>query len=44
MQKRGADLADRPEFVAAGDFLSGGMRTLLVGVGERLRRLRRYVS
>lgn len=41
MQKRGADLADRPDFIAAGDFLSGGMRTLLVGAGERVRRLRR---
>ena len=42
MQKHGAELADCPEFIAAGEFLSGGMRTLLVNNGERLKRLRRY--
>ncbi|EKM49780.1 uncharacterized protein PHACADRAFT_265459 [Phanerochaete carnosa HHB-10118-sp] len=40
MQKHGADLAGRPEHIAA-DFLSGGMGALLVDAGERLRRLRR---
>ena len=41
MQKHGAELADRPHFLAAGDIVSGGMRTLLVNNGERLKRLRR---
>ncbi|KAI0078962.1 cytochrome P450 [Panus rudis PR-1116 ss-1] len=41
MQKHGNDLADRPPSIAAGKLLSGDMRTLLVGSGERLRRLRR---
>lgn len=41
MQKHGGDLADRPHLLAANDIVSGGMRTLLTPVGERLRRLRR---
>ncbi|KAK7689094.1 hypothetical protein QCA50_007785 [Cerrena zonata] len=41
MQKHGSDLADRPRTVAAGEILSGDMRTLLVGAGERLKKLRR---
>lgn len=41
MQKHGTELADRPRYVAAGELMSGGMRTLLVGAGERIRRLRR---
>lgn len=44
MQKHGAELADRPEFIAAGEFLSGGMRTLLVNNGEYLKKLRRLVE
>lgn len=43
MQKHGSDLADRPRTVAAGEILSGDMRTLLVGAGERLKKLRRSV-
>ncbi|KAJ7512026.1 cytochrome P450 [Mycena galericulata] len=41
MEKEGASLADRPVSIAAGDTLSGGMRTLLIGNGERLRKLRK---
>ncbi|KAJ7076089.1 cytochrome P450 [Mycena belliarum] len=41
MEKEGASLADRPPSIAAGDTLSGGMRTLLIGNGERLRKLRK---
>lgn len=41
MQKHGADLADRPRSIAAGELLSGGKRTLLVGAGDRLRKLRK---
>ncbi|KAJ6590592.1 cytochrome P450 [Mycena vulgaris] len=41
MEKEGAYLADRPPSIAAGDTLSGGMRTLLIQNGERLRKLRK---
>ncbi|KAI0313959.1 hypothetical protein OF83DRAFT_1064608, partial [Amylostereum chailletii] len=41
LEKEGAVTADRPRAVAGGDIISGGMRVLLVGVGERLRKLRR---
>ncbi|KAJ7267773.1 cytochrome P450 [Mycena rebaudengoi] len=41
MEKEGASVADRPPSIAAGDTLSGGMRTLLIGNGERLRKLRK---
>lgn len=41
MQKHGTELADRPLSIAAGEIMSGGKRTLLVGAGERLRKLRR---
>ncbi|EKM55937.1 uncharacterized protein PHACADRAFT_256887 [Phanerochaete carnosa HHB-10118-sp] len=41
MQKHGADLTGRPQHIAAGDIVSGGMRTLLTDAGERLRKLRR---
>ena len=43
LEKEGAVTADRPHSVAAGDIMSGGMRVLIVGVGERLRKLRRYI-
>jgi hypothetical protein len=42
MEKEGALLADRPRFIAAGETLSGGMRTLLVPKGARLNKLRKY--
>ncbi|KIP04789.1 hypothetical protein PHLGIDRAFT_31183 [Phlebiopsis gigantea 11061_1 CR5-6] len=41
MQKHGAALADRPLSIAAGEIMSGGKRTLLVGAGERLKKLRK---
>ncbi|KAJ7336344.1 cytochrome P450 [Mycena albidolilacea] len=41
MEKEGGSVADRPSSIAAGDTLSGGMRTLLIGSGERLRKLRK---
>ncbi|KAF7969821.1 hypothetical protein HWV62_25950 [Athelia sp. TMB] len=41
MEKEGASLADRPHNIAAGEVLSGGMRTLLVPAGARFRRLRK---
>ncbi|KAG0696776.1 cytochrome P450 [Suillus ampliporus] len=43
MEKEGASLADRPRSVAAQETLSGGLRTLLEGSGERWRRLRRVL-
>ncbi|KAJ7190927.1 cytochrome P450 [Mycena pura] len=44
MEKEGASLADRPPSIAAGDTLSGGMRTLLIGNGDRLRKLRKALQ
>lgn len=41
MEKQGASLADRPRSIAVGEILSGGMRILVEGAGDRLRRLRR---
>ncbi|KAH7906434.1 cytochrome P450 [Hygrophoropsis aurantiaca] len=41
MEKEGAALADRPRSISAGEILSGGMRVVVAGAGERLRRLRR---
>ncbi|KAJ7048580.1 cytochrome P450 [Mycena amicta] len=41
MEKEGAHLADRPTSIAAGETLSGGMRTLLIRNGDRLRKLRK---
>ncbi|KAJ7138849.1 cytochrome P450 [Mycena filopes] len=41
MEKEGGSVADRPSSIAAGDTLSGGMRTLLIRNGERLRKLRK---
>ncbi|THG98718.1 hypothetical protein EW026_g3521 [Hermanssonia centrifuga] len=41
MQKQGSDLVDRPRFISGGEIMAGGMRTLLVGAGDRIRKLRR---
>nr|GAT43916.1 cytochrome P450 [Mycena chlorophos] len=41
MEKEGVHLADRPVSIAGGETLSGGMRTLLIPNGERLRKLRK---
>ncbi|KAH7884072.1 cytochrome P450 [Phlebopus sp. FC_14] len=43
MEKEGASLVDRPRLIAAGEVLSGGMRILIAGSGDRLRRLRRVL-
>ncbi|KAG2131618.1 cytochrome P450 [Suillus bovinus] len=43
MEKEGANLADRPRSIAVQDTLSDGLRMILVGSGERLRRLRRVM-
>ncbi|KAG1724553.1 cytochrome P450 [Suillus lakei] len=43
MEKEGASLADRPRSIAAHETLSDGLRILLEGSGERLRRLRRVL-
>lgn len=40
MQKRGADLADRPQSVSA-QMISGNLRLLIIGAGERMKRFRR---
>jgi hypothetical protein len=44
MEKEGANLADRPRSIAVQETLSDGLRMILVGSGERLRRMRRYTS
>lgn len=41
MEKEGGVLADRPRSVSAGELISGGMRILLIGSGERYRRFRK---
>ncbi|KAG0697790.1 cytochrome P450 [Suillus ampliporus] len=43
MEKEGAFLIDRPRSIAAQETLSGGLRILLTGSGERLRRLHRVL-
>ena len=42
MEKQGVLLADRPRSIAAAETLSGGMRVVVEGAGDRLRKLRRY--
>ena len=41
MEKQGASLADRPRSITAVETLSGGMGILVLGAGDRIRRLRR---
>ncbi|KAG0696782.1 cytochrome P450 [Suillus ampliporus] len=43
MEKEGVALADRPRSIAAHETLSDGLTILLMGSGERLRRLRRIL-
>ena len=42
--QEGASLADRPRSVVGGEILSGNVRILLVGNGDRLCRFCRYES
>ncbi|KAH9930251.1 cytochrome P450 [Fomitopsis serialis] len=39
--KHSAETMDRPRFVAAHEILSGGLRVVLTGEGDRIKRLRR---
>jgi hypothetical protein len=41
MEIQGGLLVDRPQFVAAGELLGGGLK-LLTASGEKLRNMRRY--
>ena len=41
MEKENAYTSDRPRNITAGEILSGNMRLLLVGHGDRFRRLRK---
>jgi len=43
MEKEAAATVNRPYSISAGDTLSGGMRVMLTPVGERFRKMRRYV-
>ncbi|OSC97213.1 cytochrome P450 [Trametes coccinea BRFM310] len=40
MVKQSHNLVDRPRAVAAGEVISGGMRTLILGAGDRLKKYR----
>jgi hypothetical protein len=42
MEKQGVILADRPRMIAAG-IMTGGLSIGFVHVGDRLRRMRRFV-
>ena len=42
MEKENAALVDRPDSIAAGKVMSGDKRILLIGQGERFRKLRKY--
>ena len=44
MEKQNSALVDRPRSIAAGEIVSGDKRTLLVGQGERLKKLRKYAN
>jgi len=41
MEKEGTSTSDRPRSIAAGETLSGGMRTLITPAGERFKKMRR---
>lgn len=41
LSKFSSETADRPRSIAANEIMSGGMRTVLSGVGENLKKLRR---
>ncbi|KAG1899819.1 cytochrome P450 [Suillus fuscotomentosus] len=43
MEKQGRALADRPRLVAAGEILTRGQSLVFIHVGDRLRRMRRFV-
>ncbi|KAL1748949.1 cytochrome P450 [Schizophyllum fasciatum] len=41
LERHAPAFADRPRSIAAGEVLSGGMRTLMIPKGERIKKLRR---
>jgi len=43
MEKQGASVADRPRMIA-GEMFTGGLSIVFTHVGDRLRRMRRFVS
>ncbi|KIJ05868.1 hypothetical protein PAXINDRAFT_121975 [Paxillus involutus ATCC 200175] len=43
MEKEGMALVDRPRLIASGELVSGGMRLLLIGSGERFCCLRKAI-
>ena len=44
MERQGASLTDRPRMVAIGEILSGGLSIAFAHAGDRLRKMRRYVT
>jgi hypothetical protein len=44
MERQGGLLADRPRMIAAGEILSGGQSIGFMHVGDKFRRMRRFVN
>ncbi|THH11537.1 hypothetical protein EW145_g596 [Phellinidium pouzarii] len=44
MEKENASLADRPRIISAGEIMSGGKRMLMVGSGERFKKMRKALN
>jgi hypothetical protein len=43
MEKQGASVADRPRMIAGGEMFTGGLSILFAPVGDRFRRMRKFV-
>jgi hypothetical protein len=43
MEKQGGFVADRPRMVAGGEIFSGGLSVFFAPVGDRFRRMRKFV-
>jgi hypothetical protein len=43
MEKQGGSVADRPRMIAGGEMFNGGLSIIFTPVGDRFRRMRRFV-
>jgi hypothetical protein len=43
LEKQGGSVANRPRMIAGGEMLTGGLFILFAPIGERLRRMRKFV-
>jgi hypothetical protein len=43
LEKQGASVADRPRMIAGAEILFGGLSILFSPIGDRLRRMRKFV-